>query len=135
MELAGCVVAGALQLVSPEGPSHSQEGGFDCVRLYCSASARGLLADLVVASDGLGEAAKDSEMEGIWDGSEEGVVVEFDEGEEFEVASVERSLLGCGAGGNCCVTGCLRSSVPISEMRSGGREQILKPDGTCWGKW
>ena len=121
-------------MVSPEGQSHSQEGGFDCVRLYCSASARGLLADLVVASDGLGEAAEESEMEGFWDGSEEGVMVEFDEGEEFEVAVVERSLLGCGARGNCCVTGCLRSRVPISELRLGGSGEILKDGGTCWGK-
>ena len=107
-------------VVSPEGRSHSIDGGSDCFRADSSAICWIVFWAEVASAVGGCEGAHDLVLDPRLECGEEGVGVKFDVAEEEEVVFPVRSLLLNGGDSDGICLGCLCSQVSSCKHSSGG---------------
>ena len=124
---------GAAMVESPEGRSHSVDGGSDCFRADSSAVCWIVCGAEVASTVCGGEGAQDSVLDPRLEVGEGGVSGKFDVTEEEQIVSPVRSLLLNGGDGDGICLGCLSGQVSSREHRAGGSGQMVKPGGTWSG--
>jgi hypothetical protein len=117
-------------VVSPEGRSHSVDGGSDCFRANSSTVCWIVFGAEAAGTVGGGEGAHDSVLDPRFEFKEEGVGGKFDVMEEGKVVAPVRSLLLNGGDGDGINLGSLSSQVSSCEHSLGGNGEMAKPGGT-----
>jgi hypothetical protein len=124
---------GADMVVSPEGRSHSINGGMDCLRYDSCTLERIVFGAEAALPVGSCKGADDTVLDPGLEFGEEGIVIKVDVLEEGKVVAPVCSLLRIGGDGDAIGLGNLRSQVSSCEHSSGGKGEMLKSGGTWSG--
>lgn len=117
-------------VVSPEGRSHSVEGGTDGLGANGGPGGGCVGGTEAAVTVGGGEGAHDSVLDPGFEVGEEGVAVQLDILEKGKVVGPVRSLLLTGGDGDGVDLGSLSSQVSSCEHSSGGNGEMAKSGGT-----